>query len=110
MPVCQASAVRRCLAAWGWRVWLGRVPPGHWGNQDLFQKAVFLRLKDHLAAGPTCNVEFSADLSEWVTNTDSPMIPGNSNLPQYDAVYVPFPPTIETMFHFDERVAKSVRF
>lgn len=59
-------------------------------------RAVFPRRKDYLAAGLTYRVEFSAELSEWVQSTEPPIILGTSSLPEHDAVYVPFPPTIET--------------
>ena len=63
-------------------------------NSPPFQ-AVFGRRKDHLAAGITYLVEFSADLSRWeVSNAIPTRVSAESGSGTIDAVSVPFPATV----------------
>lgn len=55
-------------------------------------RAVFLRRKDHLAAGLVYTVDFSADLAQWTTSVATPTLltdPGGSG--DLQAVSVPYP-------------------
>jgi hypothetical protein len=56
--------------------------------------AVFGRRKDYVAAGLTYTVQFSADLSYWVTSTDTPSVVASDAT--IDAVSVPYPLFIST--------------
>jgi hypothetical protein len=51
--------------------------------------AVFIRRKDHIAAGLTYTVQFSADLSAWESSTTTPTV--LSDDVTHEAVSVPFP-------------------
>jgi len=58
-------------------------------------RAVFLRRKDHVAAGLQYTVEFSADLSQWTSSDTTPSLltdpQGSGGM---EAVSVPYPPTV----------------
>lgn len=60
-------------------------------------RAVFLRRKNHAAAGLTYTVQFSADLASWVDSTVIPTVltsQSGANLADVEAVAVPFPSSI----------------
>ena len=57
-------------------------------------RAVFGRRKDYVAAGLTYNVQFSADLNNWVNSTDTPTVIASDST--IDAVSVPYPLFIVT--------------
>jgi hypothetical protein len=67
-------------------------------------RAVFLRRKDHLAAGLLYTFDFSADLTQWTTSAATPALltdPGSSGDLQADSV--PYPAMVPPHF------ASSVR-
>ena len=57
-------------------------------------RAVFGRRKDHVAAGLTYTVQFSADLSNWVNSDATPRVDASDST--MDAVSVPYPLFIDT--------------
>ena len=57
-------------------------------------RAVFGRRKDHVAAGLTYTVQFSAGLDIWVDSTDTPTVVASDDT--MEAVTVPYPFFIET--------------
>lgn len=60
-------------------------------------RAIFCRRKDHVAAGLTYTVQFSANLSDWVNSTATPTLLSDPNSPgPVDAVSVPYPFFIST--------------
>jgi hypothetical protein len=55
-------------------------------------RAVFLRRKDHLAAGLLYTVDFSADLAQWTTSPAAPTLLTNpGSVGELQAVSVPYP-------------------
>jgi hypothetical protein len=55
-------------------------------------RAIFTRRKNHIAAGLTYTVQFSADLDNWTTSPDSPtVLTGPSNPAAVEAASVPYP-------------------
>jgi fibronectin-binding autotransporter adhesin len=60
-------------------------------------RAVFGRRKDHVAAGLTYTVQFSAGLDVWVNSTDTPTEVSSSTSGDIDAVSVPYPLFIATV-------------
>ena len=59
--------------------------------------AIFTRRKNHIAAGLTYTVQFSADLIEWIDDTQpATVLTGPSNPADVEAVSVPYPDLIET--------------
>lgn len=66
------------------------------GGADDF-RAIFTRRKDHIAAGLTYIVEFSADLSHWAASQTAPTVlsgDATQNPGPVDAVSVPFPSSV----------------
>jgi endo-1,4-beta-xylanase len=62
-------------------------------------RAIFTRRKDHIAAGLTYTVQFSADLAFWVTSNATPTLlsgDGTANPGSIEAVSVPYPLLITT--------------
>jgi hypothetical protein len=60
-------------------------------------RAIFTRRKNHLAAGLTYTVQFSADLIEWFDSTQTPaVLTGSSNPSSVEVVSVPYPNIVET--------------
>jgi len=58
-------------------------------------RAVFLRRKDHAAAGLVYTVDFSADLSQWTTSPTTPLVlTGADSAGGMEAVSVPYPATV----------------
>ena len=57
--------------------------------------AVFTRRKDHVAAGVTYTVNFSADLSLWTPSSTTPTLRTSGSDPgSYEVVSVPYPATV----------------
>jgi M6 family metalloprotease-like protein len=57
-------------------------------------RAIFTRRKDHVAAGLTYTVQFSADMTNWVNSADTPTIltgDNTQNPGDIEAVSVPYP-------------------
>ena len=58
-------------------------------------RAVFLRRKDHVAAGLAYTVEFSADLDQWTTSGNAPTLLTNAaSSGGLEAVSIPYPATV----------------
>ena len=58
-------------------------------------EALFTRRKDHMAAGLTYVVEFSADLRSWTSSSAGlQVVTGSGSSGLYEAVSVPFPTTV----------------
>jgi len=58
-------------------------------------EAVFTRHKDHVAAGLTYEVQFSADLAAWTGSSNGlQVVTGAGSSGDYEAVSVPFPPDV----------------
>ena len=58
-------------------------------------EAVFTRRKDHMAAGLTYVVEFSADLRSWTSSSAGlQVVTGSGSSGLYEAVSMPFPTTV----------------
>jgi len=56
-------------------------------------RAIFARRKDHAAAGLTYTVQFSADLTQWVSSTETPTVltgDGTQNPSEIQVVSVPY--------------------
>lgn len=72
----------------------GHGPPTTRITNGVDFRAVFGRRKDYAAAGLTYTVQFSANMTEWVTSTDTPTVVASDA--EIDAVTVPYPLLIET--------------
>ena len=58
-------------------------------------RAVFLRRKDHIAAGLVYTIDFSADLGEWTTSGVTPTIlTASESSGDMEAVSIPYPATV----------------
>ena len=58
-------------------------------------RAVFIRRKDHVSAGLSYTVEFSADLQSWTASSSGLSVEtGAGSSGDYEAVSVPFPATV----------------
>ncbi len=63
--------------------------------QGVAYRVVFGRRKDHVAAGLTYTVQFSADLQTWTTSGTSPeVLTGPGNTADVETVAVPFPASV----------------
>jgi hypothetical protein len=64
------------------------------GSSGGLNYAVFARRKDHLQAGLTYQVQFSANLNYWKNSIETPLILSGTNADAIEAVRVPFPPSV----------------
>ena len=70
----------------------------NFANPGVDYRAVFGRRKDYVAAGLTYTVEFSADMSVWVSSATTPTVltgAGGLNPSEIEAVSVPYPLLID---------------
>ena len=72
--------------------------------------AVFTRRKDHVAAGVSYTVDFSADLAEWTTSSDTPTRRTSATDPgDYEAVSVPYPASVPVQGGGADQIPKFFR-
>lgn len=64
-------------------------------GQPVEYRAVFARRKDHVIAGLTYTVHFSADLIAWEAGVTTPtLLTGANSSGDMEAVSTPFPPSV----------------